>query len=254
MNFLAYVFISKMPLVLERTEIIDGKEEVCLVIPTRQNQLKKGKQGNWYFICRLAECEPNAKAQTHEIQLTYVSPEELQKSYDFGYHIRTAHMGHVYEHDRTPEKKIDRTNNAKDIRLDGIIILSDIDKTLIFRNAENQKRYLSNLTMRGFRDTGYIYTGSLCVDDIPVDAIKTNLENGKKYIHTRLHKMNQLDTYYNTHELVVLKDDGTTATIGLFKEWKREGYAPNSQSQLPEIPNTINNQRNTPSEIDGIKF
>ncbi|MBD5381995.1 hypothetical protein [Clavibacter sp.] len=239
-----------MPLVLERTEIIDGREEVCLVIPTRQNQLKKGKQGNWYFICRLAEREPNEKMITHDIQLTYVSPEDLQKSYDFGYHKRTAHLGRVYEHDRTPSKKIDRTNNATDIRLDGVIVLSDIDKSLIFRNGENNKRYLSNLTFRGLNGSDEcIFTGSVCIDDIPLSDIKTNHENGKKFINVRLRKMNQLDTYFNTHELVIARNDGECVQIGLFKEWRKEGSV---QSQNPQSPS--NPTKNVPDTLNGLRF
>lgn len=254
MNYLAYLFISKMPLVLERTEIIDGKEEVCLVIPTKQNQLKKGNQGNWYFICRLAECEPNEKMRTHEIQLTYVNPEELQKSYDFGYHRRTAHMGHVYEHDRTPSKKIDRTNNASDIRLDGVIVLSDIPKELLFKNAENAKYYLSNLTFRGLKEDGYIYTGSICASDIPKQDINIDPDTGKKFINVRLRKMEKLDTYFNTHELVIARQNGECVTIGLFKEWKKEGYVPPTEP-IPYIPpSEPMKPRNTPSEIGGIKF
>ena len=253
MDYLAYVFVSKMPLVLERTEIIDGKEEVCLVLPTRQNQLKKGKQGNWYFICRLAECEPNERMQTHEIQLTYVNPEELQKSYDFGYHKRTAHMGRVYEHDRTPSKKLDRTNNATDIRLDGIIVLSDIDKSLIFRNGENNKRYLSNLTFRGLNgNDGRIFTGSICIDDIPHSDIQINSENGKKFINVRLRKMEKLDTYFNTHELVIARDNGVCVQIGLFKEWRKDGYVP-TNAPLPSI-HPSEPQKNIPESLNGIKF
>lgn len=206
------------------------------------------------MMCRLAECEPNARGQTHDIQLSYLTSEDLQKSYDFGYHRRTAHMGRVYEHDRTPEKKIDRTNNATDIRLDGIVVLSDIDKTLIFRNAENQKRYLSNLTLRGMQDTGMIFTGSLCVDDIPRLDIQTNPENGKKFINVRLRKMERYDTYFNTHELVIARPDGECVTIGLFKEWRKDGYVPPSAPmQYPEVPNN-NNQRDLPTQINGIKF
>ena len=242
-------------MVLERTEIIDGKEEACLLIPTKTNQIKKGKQGNWYFICRLAGLPPNERMQTHEIQLTYVSPEDLQRSYDFGYHKRTAHMGRVYEHDRTPEKKIDRTNYARDIDLRGDICLSDIPRELIFSNAENAKKYISNLTFKGLQDDGFIYAGSLCVDDIPKDDIWQDQNTGKKYVSVRLVKLKSLDTYMNTHQLIIARQDGTEIEIGRFKEFQKEGYTPSQTLHRTEdIHNTGVNQRDLPSEINGIKF
>lgn len=253
MNYLAYFFWNHLISVQEERRIVDGKEEICLVIPTITNQLKRGKKGNWYSICRLAECEPNPNNQTHDIQLTYLSEAEVQKSYDFGYHRRTAHLGRVYEHDRTPEKKLDRTNNASDIRLDGVIVLSDIPKDLIFRNGENNKRYISNLTFRGLKgDDGMIFTGSLCVDDLDPRDIQQDPNTGKKFINVRLRIMDKLDTYFNTHELVIVRPDNECIQIGLFKEWRKEGYIPPSAPmQYPEVPN---NQRDLPSQINGIKF
>lgn len=256
MNFIAYLFWNHFVSCKVEKILYDGKEEECFIIPTKINQMKRGKRGNWYSIFRLSECRPNAEMRTHDIQLTYVNPEDLQKSYDFGYHKRTAHMGRVYEHDRTPSKKIDRTNNASDIRLDGAIVLSDIPKDLIFRNAENAKRYISNLTFRGLQDTGMIFTGSVCVDDIPREDIRQDPNTGKKFIQTKLQRLPMLDTYFNTHELVIARPDGECVQIGLFKEWRKEGYVPPAAPQQypEEIHNTGVNQRDLPTEIDGIRF
>ena len=204
-------------------------------------------------IFRLAELPPNERMQTHDLQLTYLTPEDLQKSYDFGYHRRTAHMGRVYEHDRTPEKKLDRTNNASDVRLDGVIILSDIPKDLIFRNAENAKRYIQGLTIRGISDNGIIYTGSICIDDIPRQDIQTDPNTGKKFISTRFIKLPALDTYFNTHQLIITRPNSDDVVeIGRFKEWRKEGYVPTSAPQYPTPPSPP--ERNIPDEISGIKF
>ena len=239
------------------SRIVNGREEQCLIIPTKTNQIKRGKQGNWMMMCRLAELAPNAKMQTHDIQLSYLTEEDLQKSYDFGYHKRTAHMGRVYEHDRTPSKKIDRTNHAEDIKLDGKITLSDIPKELIFSNAENAKRYITNLTIKAFPDDGLIYTGSVCLDDIPREDIQTDLSTGKKFVTTRFSKLPKLDTYMNTHQLFIKREDGTEIEIGRFKEWISEKGRTTRTSVQPnfdEIHNTSVNQRQTPDEIGGIKF
>lgn len=255
MNFIAYLFWNH--LISCRTERIlwDGKEEECLIIPAKINQMKRGKSGNWYSIFRLAECPPNAEMRTHDIQMTYVNPDDLQKSYDFEYHNRTAHMGRVYEHDRTPEKKIDRTNNATDIRLDGIIVLSDIPQKLIYRNELTGKRYISNLMFRAIQDDGIVYQGSLCIDDIDVKSIVTDPNTGKKKINVRLQKTQMMDVYYNTHELVMVKDDGSECQIGLFREFHAiDVKNPPNPNASKNIHNTQVNQRQTPSEINGIKF
>lgn len=247
-----YLYFSHFPLVVEEKRIIDGKEEVCLVIPTKPNQIKRGKQGNWLAMFRLAENEPNAKNQTHRVQLSYLTPEDLQKSYDFGYHKRTAAMGSVYEHDRTPSKKLDRTNHAQDIDLRGDICLSDIPRDLIFANAENAKKYISNLTFKGLYNQNYIYTGSICLSDIPQQDRWQDSNTGKKYVSVRLVKLKSLDTYMNTHSLIITRQEGTEIEIGKFKEWKREGYIP---PQNPQYPTPLSPpERNAPTEIGGIKF
>lgn len=254
MNYLAYWFFSKMPCCLEQKMIIDGKEEVCLVLPVKANQIKKGKHGNWIMMCRLAECEPNERMQTHDIQLSYLSEEDLQKSYDFGYHKRTAHMGRVYEHDRTPSKKIDRTNRAHDIDLRGNICLSDIPRDLIFANAENAKKYISNLTFKGLHDENFIYTGCICLSDIPKEDRWQDPNTGKKYVSVRLIKLKSLDTYMNTHQLIIARQDGTEIEIGKFKEFQKTNYIPPQNIQYPAPLNMNDNPKDLPSEINGIKF
>lgn len=255
MQYLLYLFISHLPDCREQSMLIDGKEEVCLVLPVKRNQIKKGRQGNWMMMCRLAELPPNERMQTHEVQLSYLTPDDLQKSYDYGYHRRTAHMGRVYEHDRTPEKKIDRTNNASNIRLDGVIVLSEIPKDLIFKNAQNAKRYISNLVIRGIPHNGVIFKGSICVDDIDAKSIITDQNTGKKKINVRLKKTPRMDVYNNTHELVMITNNGDELQIGLFKEFHAiDGVKPMPNINPEEIHNTGVNQRQTPDEINGIKF
>ena len=254
MNYIAYFFWNHLISVKEERRVIDGKEEICLVIPTVTNQLKRGKKGNWYSICRLAESEPNANNQTHDMQLTYLSETEVQKSYDFGYHKRTAHLGRVYEHDRTPSKKLDRTNYAQDLRLDGVINLSDIPKSDIFRNAENNKRYISNLMFRTTPDNGVVFMGSICIDDIPRDDIQQSPDTGKKFVLVRLVKLKLLDTYMNTHQLIIARPDGSEIEIGRFKEFHAQNFTPQQTRSPEDIHCTSVNQRPRPDSINGIKF
>lgn len=207
------------------------------------------------MMCRLAECEPNERMQTHDVQLSYLTPEDLQKSYDFGYHRRTAHLGRVYEHDRTPSKKLDRTNNAKDIDLRGVIVLSDIKKSEIFKNGENAKRYISNLVIRGIPHSGVIFKGSICVDDIDAKSIITDPNTGKKKINVRFKKTPRMDVYNNTHELVMITNSGDELQIGVFQEFHAIGGVPPAPPNTTGyIPNPPNNQRQCPDEINGIRF
>ena len=134
----------------------------------------------------------------------------------------------------------------------GDICLSDIPRDLIFSNAENAKKYISNLTFKGLYDENYIYTGSICLSDIPQQDRWQDPNTGKKYVSTRLIRLPQLDTYMNTHELVIARSDGSCVQIGFFKEWRKDGYVPPQNPQYPTPPS--HPERNTPTEIGGIKF
>lgn len=254
MNYLAYLFLSRLVHVEEKSMFMDGMEQPCLIIPTKTNQIKRGKRGDWLIILRLAECAANAKQQTHDIQLMYIGEKDLQKSYDANYHKRTARLGRVYEHDRTPSKKIDRTNNANDCVYEGSIILSDIPANFISWNKVNNKRYIANLQFEPLGNKDAIYTGFLCLGDIPDKYILTLESTGKKYINTFFCKLDKLDTYMNTHHLIIKGEYGSEIEIGRFKEWrKNEASAPPVDEIRETIHNTPVNQR-PPVSIDGIKF
>lgn len=255
MNYLCYMFLSDLPMVLEEYRFIDGKEQPCLIIPTATNQIKKGNRGDWLMIFRLAECPPNVKQRTHEIQLTFISPDDLQKSMASGRHKRTMRMGYVYEHDRTPSKKLDRTNRSEDMECVGNIILSDIPKNLLHKSENTGKRYLSGLRFYRDGDNNVIYTGFICVDDIPRDYIRTDGETGKRYVSARFRKLERLDTYMNTHHLVIDGAEGSEIEIGRFKEWVRDGADAAHERPAPREPehNTTITPR-PPMSVDGIKF
>lgn len=254
MDYLVYVFLSKLPLVLEETRYIEGREQKCLILPVESNQIKKGKQGNWLMILRLAECQLNARMQTHDVQLMYLSEDYIKKYQANGIRDRTMRMGRVYAHDRTPSKKIDRTNNASDLLCDGVIILSDIPKDMIFRNDQNDKRYVSNLTLKNIGNDSTIHTGSICIDDIPRQMILTNPETGKKYVNVRFKKLDKLDTYMNTHILVATNKEGSEIEIGRFKEWSKVGDTPSNPSNTEESQHNTTVVPRIPQSIDGYRF
>lgn len=256
MNYICHLFWNHLPQVFTEVRVIDGKEQVCLIIPTEANQMKKGKQGNWLSVFRLSEEPPNEKMITHTVQLGYLNQETVAKARMQGSYNRTQFLGRVRTYDCTPSKKIDRTNHSSDIILDGVIVLSDIPKNLIFRNAENDKRYIQGLTVKATPDNGVIFTGAMCIDDIPYRDIKTDRSSGKKYIEARFVKMKYLDTYMNTHQLIIKKDDDSEIEIGRFKEWVSETgrqSAP-AQSVQPTDWRPGDNAQRPPQSIDGIRF
>lgn len=252
MNYIMHIFLSDLPYVETEVRFINGREEECLIIPVRPNQIKKGNRGDYLMMARLAECPPNEKMITHYMQLMYLSHEEADKAYQMGYHYRTAHMGRVRVHDRTPEKRIDRTNMATDIECRGSVILSDIPKSVIFRNGANDKRYINHLVFRNPNDGTFIYTGVICVDDIPRDDIKTEPNTGKKYVDTIFRRLKVIDTYMNTHQLIIAKDDGSEIEIGRFKEWRATTSADATQQQTQTQQPAYPTRR--PDYINGIKF
>ena len=251
MNYLAYMFLTNLPHVETEVRYIDGVEQECLIIPTKKNQLKKGRNGNWLMTMRLSEEPPNASQVTHTMQLGYLNWGEVDKARSMGYYERTQHLGRVRVHDRTPSKKIDRNNRATDIICDGVLILSDINLAWTTRNEVDGKRYLGGLRFKPYRDNGVIYTGTMCIDDIPHNYILTDPNTGKKYVKTRFCKMEALDQYMNTHHLVIESTSGSEIEIGRFKEWVREGAVPQPP---PQVPNSSMPPRQSPKSIDGIKF
>lgn len=248
MDYLAYLFLNHLNLVAEETRFIDGQEQVCLVIPTSTNQIKRGKDGNWLMTLRLTAQDANAKNRTHIMQLGFLNWDEVDKARLHGWYERSQRIGHVYEHDRSPEKKVSRENLSQDINLAGEIILSDLPRKKITSNPMTGKRYIDNLRLKPMRMQDVIYTGLICIDDIPRQCIKTNPDTGKRMIRTRFAKSQYLDTYMNTHLLYAVADDGTEIEIGRFREWIKD----ESSANHPSEHTTINP---SPSiRVDGIKF
>lgn len=251
MEYIAHFFWQHFPHVETEVRTIDGKAEVCLILPTRINQIKKGKRGDWLSVLRLCPRPINEKMITHDLQLSYLSKEEAEKAIEQGYYKRTQRLGRVRERDCTPSKKIDRQNLSTDLKCDGVIVLSDIPKSLIRRSKSNNRLYLCGLVFRPYTSRNVIYTGSICIDDIPRDEIKIDTRTGKKFVKVRFCKLESLDTYMNTHQLIVVTNDGSEIEIGRFKEWTKDG----EPVMNPPVANPPK-PRPVPSDItiDGYKF
>lgn len=260
MDYLAVLFLSHLANVTEEVRFVDGIEQPCLIIPTKTNQMNKGQSGNWALHFIFKEQPPNPKGYTHIMQLIYENPDKTAEAKRKGTWRPTMRMGRLYEHLKTKELTVDRTNHATDIRLDGILVLSDIPKDRLVLNKKTGKRLLGNLTIKANASDTTIFTGAICVDDIPKDRINLDPNTGKKYIHIRFLKMNKFDVHGNTHILVLVSGNNSEIEIGRFKEWVKEGQTSVIPSQPPQMKNESDihdtgvNQRQTPESIDGLRF
>lgn len=250
MKLISFLNLSHLPYVETETRLIDGREQLCLILPTGSNQIKRARNGNFIIVFYLNEQPLNPKCATHEMALSYNDKSEAVKYPKR--RNRSYRMGPVYPCLVPGDKKISRTNNAAPLKYYGRLILSDIPKDLIYKQKNDRNLYLSNLTFKGVGGGRTVYTGSICISDIPRKCIKIDNETGKKYLDTIFQKLPQLDIHMNTHQLVVRTQNGSEVEIGRFKEWVMEGTNPQS---APTQQNTQpNNQKPTPESIDGIKF
>lgn len=201
--------------------MVNGKEEVCLIIPTKTNQLKKGKRGNWLSTFRIVAVPPNEEMTTHEIQLGYLNYDEVDKAKKMGVYNTSQRLGRVREHSRDNFKKIDRDNSkATDIVVDGAICIDNIPDELLVHNPQTNKYYLRcTFRRKGNNGTAIFATGTICIDDIPDECIVANPHTGKRNVRCRYKRSEFMDTYYNTHELVCIMSDGSEIEIGRFREW-----------------------------------
>lgn len=256
MDYLAVLFLSHLAHVTEEVRFVDGMEQPCLVIPTKTNQMSKGRSGRWKMSFIFKEQDMNPKGISHIMQLIYFSPEYTEKAKQKGIWNPTMRMGRLYP--RIRGLTVDRTNLATDIRLEGVIVLSDIPKHKIRVNRESKKRFIEGLMIKSKYDDSVVYTGVVSIDDIPKDRIKTDNNTGKKYITTRLKKMATMDIFDNTHVLMLVSENGSELEIGRFKEWKKEGHTSDSEKNIQESQNETHNtgvnQRQNPESIDGLRF
>lgn len=238
---------------LTESRIIDGKEQTCLILPVDDNQIIRGKWGNWVMRLHLYEIPPNPDRISHKAGLVWNDRQTAKKWDRDGTMERVLNLGRVRPHIKEQIPKVDKGNNAEDIPLCGEIILSDIPKGLIYKNFQNKMRYVHNMRVKSLRDDGKVWLGSICVDLIPRHLILEYPDSGKKYIRVRFKKLIKLDNYMNTHILVIDTKDGSEIEIGRFREFRKDGEVVKSEFPPEEIHDTPVNQRQ-PESIDGLKF
>lgn len=177
-DYFGTFFISKLPFCYEKTEMINGVEKQCLVIPCDEAQLSRTRNGSWFLRLQVNQCDVNPQMRSHKISLGYRDNKEVDKGRRLGYFDSAKHLGFFYLRDSTGQsRKIDYTNNMTPIFCDGKLFLDSIQH-----------------------------------DDIKVDS-----QTGRKYIDFAFRKTQRLDAFGNSHEVIVRSDYGEHQ-IGVAKE------------------------------------
>lgn len=253
MQYSIRLYIAHLPNVLTETRIIDGKEQTCLILPVDDNQFRKGKKGNYFLSLRMMEEPANPQGHSHTIALRWNNKEGLEEAHRRGIDKYTRKMGVARAYETSRVTEVHDQNNVEDIEFVGEIILSDIPRRQFWRNRRNNKWYIPYLQMKSRYDDSKVWTGSICISDIPENHILEYPDSGKKYVKVRFRKMDKLDIYMNTHTLIIDTKDGSQIEIGRFREWKKQGEVIRNEIPPQEIHDTPVNQR-TPESIDGLRF
>lgn len=263
-EYICHFFWNHLPHVDTEVRMIDGKEEVCLILPVHKNQMKRGKRGNFLSVFRLIPVPANADMITHKVELGYLNPKESEKARQMGYYDQTQRMGRVRIHDKTPEKAINRNNDkSTDVLIDGAICLDNIPNDVFVFNNQSKKRFFKCTFKRVAPDgTAIFCTGAICVDDIPVEDIVVNMQTGKRNVRCRFKRSEYMDTYFNTHELVIVRPDGGEIEIGRFREWRQATQTMKRVSNIQQQENIVSqhqeipavNKKNDNIKIDGLNL
>lgn len=176
-DYFGTFFISKLPFCREKMEIINGVEKQCLVIPCDEAQMTRTRNGSWALKLQLSEVEVNSQMRTNSIRLGYRDNEEVEKAKRLGYFKSAKNLGYLYLSSYDKELKADYTNNM----------------------------------------TPILCNGKLFLDSIQNDDIKTDPMTGRKYIDFSFRKTKVLDSFGNSHEVIV-GDCESEHQIGVAKE------------------------------------
>lgn len=253
-EYVGYIFLNHLPCVYEEVKMVNGHEEPCLILPIRQNQIRRGRAGNWFLHFHCSEAPPNENMQTHTISLRYENSDERRRIMRSGFGKKTERIGQLLEQTgRDCLPTINYKNEAGEIRCEGSIVLSDIPRRYVRCNSQNRKQYVEGLIFRSPYDPETIYTGTLCIDDIPRHYIYIHKETGKRYVKCVFKKSKYMDIFMNTHQLVLITKDGSEIEIGRFKEFKKIDEEAVEYQEPIEHRTTVT-PKPIPKKIDGLNF
>lgn len=254
MRYFAFFNIGRLHGVTEELRFVQGKEQVCLVIPTQTNQMYKGRNGEWNMQLNLFDGLSNDKGRSHILQLQFRNMDEMRKAKAEGWQPIVNNLGNVYPEVKAP--KVDRTNHCANIELHGYLSLSDIPQRLVTEHRATKKKYLKNVQVADPTDPNIIYTGAICLTDVLQQFRLKSPETGKLYVKVIFKTSDKLDYGMNTHVIYATDGKGTKIEIGRLKEWRKDQPVLVEKKDNPQtMPNPVaqNNPR-PPRSIDGMKF
>lgn len=254
MNYNAFFFIGQLYGVTEELRFVNGKEQICLVIPTDTNEIYRGKHGGWYMHLSFREIPVTSKGQTHKIALQFKDKESVERAQRQGWRRRVEELGRIYPHIDKP--KVDRTNTCPDIELQGYLSLNDIPQNIISYSRKWKKKYIWNIRIEDFSDPSLVYVGSLCLTEILPRFRYQNPESGKYYTKILVTKLERLDINMNTHGIYAVDQTGAKVEIGRLVAMRNgQPVCPLKYREDENKSNNANGQNpRPPKSIDGIKF
>ena len=166
-DYFVSLFISKLPYCQERTEVINGVKQTCLVIPCDDAQMVRTRGGAWCVKMLAREVQPNPQMRSNRLSLVYRTNEEAEKAERAGVMPNSNNLGYLYFFVKDEELKLDLTNNMTPITCNGRLFLDSIQK-----------------------------------EDIKVDPL-----TGRKYVDFIFRKTRLLDAFGNSHEIMAQSSD-----------------------------------------------
>lgn len=177
-DYFGTLYLSRLPFCREKLEMINGVEKPCLVIPCDESQMVRTKYGGWCLKLKINEVDPNPQMRTNNIRLGYRNEYEVEKAKKLGYYKTSDAIGHLF--------------------------LSE------YGNEDRRNDYTNNMTP-------ILCNGLLFLDSIQDEDIKTDQNTGRKYVNFSFRKSKVLDSFGNSHEVVVGGID-SEHQIGVAKE------------------------------------
>lgn len=143
MNFYGSLVVSELPLAFEEVRTVEGKEQICIVLPTESCLMKRSNRGTWAIPIRLDELPPNPRTTTHRIKLDLARFRSWNKLRRLGVPSNEVWLGEIRPHIEAPDKALDYTNNMTDIVCEGTIFIDDIKMTDVRQDPHTGRRFVN---------------------------------------------------------------------------------------------------------------
>lgn len=252
---------SRFPYYREEFRIIDGKEELCLVLPIKRNFIKRGRQGHWVSMFYLDEVPPNEFGQSHRLRLAFPLLVDYREAKAKKLMDKTQGIGAAYVRGQLPPEDMRNGYDNSDATFfdaDGCICLEHIPESAKFVNRPMHELCVRCMLRQSKWGESPIYlTGVIVLDEIPPSAIQLDELTGKHYVLCRIMKTEYTDRARNTHMLFAILPNGDEMEIGAFREWKQTASNQARALQLQDGLRAVVGdapQRRDDMTIDGLDY